>query len=425
MLLSLLAACSRPAYVGLAPDLDQGVVVEDAVDGLCVSVQLDRWNADHRATMVTALQDMGVRELRHDLMWSYVESARGVYDWTSEDAWVDAADAGGFDVIAMTAYGNAWASADPAADAYYPPDDPADFANFAALAAARYPGITRYEIWNEPNAGYRFWKVGDPPAISGDPVGYAALFTPAADAIHAAQPEAEVQIGGTFFLPTGIIGGVEFVSEAAASDDRFLESADALAYHPYTTYPPRNGPEADEGDEEPIWQMQADMRDASAGTLPLAITEAGWPSWGTVDEEEQAALLLRGFALAQADGVKDYCAYTLEDYEDTDNPEGAFGLYRYGATERKPAGDAWASIAANIDGMDCNGRAEGALGLPAGVYAVRWSSESATATLLWTTSGEQEVTIPGTTNMYGAGTVTVSEMPTWVVERVNVMPAGE
>lgn len=423
MLLFVLVACSGAssapgaAPAPLPPGLGQPVTVLDAAAGVCVSVQLDRWDADHRAAMVAALQGMGVREVRHDLIWSYVEPSRGASDWTSEDAWVDAVTDAGFEVIAMTAYGNAWASSDPAADAYYPPDDPADFAAFAGAAAARYGDrVQRYEIWNEPNAGYRFWKVGDPPEISGDPEGYADLFVPAAAAIHAAAPGASVEVGGTFFLPTGIVGGAEFVRDAASWNADFLASADAVAYHPYTTYPPRVGPEEDEGDEEAIDAMGADMREASGDTLPLSITEAGWPSWGTVDEEQQGALLLRGFALAQADGVRDYCAYTLEDYGDPDNPESDFGLYRSGAVERKPAGDAWASIAANLDGMDCYGRAESALGLPAGVYAVRWASAEAAATLVWTTSGQQEVTVPRSAGLCGAGTVTASEVPTWVRE---------
>lgn len=421
MVVGLLLGCSATGSppgavsVPLPPDLGQPVTVLDAAAGVCVSVQLDRWDADHRAAMVSALQSMGVREVRHDLIWSYVEPSRGAFDWTTEDAWVDAVTDAGFEVIAMTAYGNAWASSDPAADAYFPPDDPADFAAFAGLAAARYGDrIRRYEIWNEPNAGYRFWKVGDPPAISGDPEGYADLFVPASAAIHAAAPGAAVEVGGTFFLPTGIIGGAEFVRDAASWNPHFLTSADAVAYHPYTTYPPRVGPEEDDGDEEAIDAMGADMREASGNALPLSITEAGWPSWGTVDEDLQGALLLRGFALAQADGVRDYCAYTLEDYGDPGNPEGDFGLYRSGAVERKPAGDAWASIAANLDGMDCYGRAESALGLPAGVYAVRWASPEAAATLVWTTSGEQEVTVAESAGLCGAGTVTASEVPTWV-----------
>ncbi len=426
--LGLVAGC-KPAETSVAPDLGQGVVVADAAGGVCVSVQLDRYDADHRAAMVAALQGMGVAEIRNDLLWSNVESARDVWDWTTEDAWVNAASNAGFGIIAMTAYGNAWASSDPQADSYYPPDDPADFATFAGMAADRYAGkVVRFEIWNEPNSGFRFWKVGDPPAVSGDPVGYANLFVPASAAIHAANPGAEVQVGGTFFLPTGIIGGADFVTQAAVANAGFLSSADAIAYHPYTSYPPRVGPEESGGDagEVAIWDMDSAMRTAAPGQ-GLVITEAGWPSWGTVDEQTQADFMLRGFALAQADGVRDYCTYTLEDFEDTSNPEGDFGLYHYGtaldASQRKPAGDALQELSTNIYGMDCNGRAEKALGLPDGVFAVRWSSPAGntTATMLWTTSGTQTVTVPEAAALCpaigSALTMSVSETPQWLVEQ--------
>ncbi len=405
------------------PDLHQPVTVVDAAGGVCVSVQLDRWDAGHRAVMVDALGSMGVRTLRHDLLWSYVESSRGVWDWTSEDAWMESAEDAGFDVIAMMAYGNAWASSDPNADEYYPPDDPADFATFAAETAARYGDrLHRYEIWNEPNAGYRFWKVGDPPALSGDPAGYAALFVPAADAIHAAAPDAEVQIGGTFYLDMGIIGGPEFVTEAASKccpnpEPRFLEVADGLAYHPYTTYPPRVGPEESDDFEVPIWDMHTEMRASAVNTLPLSATEAGWPSWGDVDEDTQAAFLVRGFALAQADGVRDYCVYTLEDWDDPENPEANFGLYRPNSSERKPAGEALATLASNIAGMDCHGRAEWPLGLPDGVFAVRWAGPEGSATAIWTTSGEQGVTMPASEGACeGDQTVIAGTTPVWVLE---------
>lgn len=420
MLILLLLACAAERLdvrVAPPPDLGLGVAVADAAGGLCLSVQLDRWDPVHRDAMVAAIHDLGVREVRHDLIWSYVQNARDAWDWTTEDAWIASAVAADLEIIAMTAYGARWASGE--ADSYYPPNDPADFATFAGEAAARYGDrIDRWEIWNEPNAGYRFWKVGSPPRVSGDPVGYAALFVPAADAIHAGDLDAEVQIGGTFFHETGIIGGPRFVAEAAASDPRFLEVADALAYHPYTTYPPRVGPEDADGGELPIWEMQAEMREVG-GALPLVITEAGWPAWGDVDAEAQAAYLVRGFALAQADGVRDYCAYTLEDGDDLANPESGFGLMTAGSAARKPAGDAFADLAAHIDGLACNGRAEGILGLPDGVYAVRWSSERATATAIWSTTGTVTVTVPASEGaLEAARAVEVGELPVWVTETI-------
>jgi hypothetical protein len=362
-----------------------------------VSVQLDRWDVEHRAAQVTALAETGVRVLRHDLRWAYVMRARDTFDWTLEDAWASGAE--GFDVIAMIAYGNTWASGE--ADEFYPPDDPADFAAFVAAARARYP-FTRWEIWNEPNAGYRFWKVGDPPGLAGDPVGYAALFAEAAAALPA---DDEVMIGGTFFHEQGIQGGPGFVADAVAADARVASLADAVGFHPYTLYPPRVPPEEDDDGEIPVWEMQA-MQEESAEGLPAVITEAGWPST-EVTEQEQADWLLREFALAQAGGIRDVCVYTLEDGEFADNPEDAFGLYRRGLEERKPAGEAIATLARTIDGMDCNGRADDALGLPDDVYAVRWSNAEASATLVWTTSGTETVTI-------GGETVDVGETPVWV-----------
>ena len=413
-MLSLLLACHdspSPAVEPPPPDLGLGVTVPDAAAGLCVSVQLDRWDADHRARMVQALHDLGVRELRHDLRWNYAQPARDTFDWTTEDNWTSAA--ADFEVIAMLGYGNTWASGE--ADSFYPPDDPADFAAFAGAAATRYPDIHRWEIWNELNAGYRFWKVGDPPAISGDPVGYAALFAAAAEALPA---DDEVEIGGTFFHEMAISSGPDFVAEAIASDPRVLSEADALAVHPYTLYPPRVGPEETEGNEMSLGEM-FDAMSASAPGLPLVITEAGWPSYGEVDAETQAAFLLREFALAQAGGVRDVCWYTLEDGEDPANSEDDFGLVGFDGVT-KPAGTAFASLAEAIDGLDANGDAAAALGLPAGVYAVRWSSSERTATMVWTTGAATDVELPASAGACDAEGVSVSatEMPVIVREEM-------
>lgn len=425
LLLALISACADPEVadspeptVPPAADLGQPVTVTDAAAGICVSVQLDRWDADHRAAMVSALQQMGVRTLRHDLRWDYVQFARDSWDWTTEDAWMDAAHAGGFDVIAMVAYGVPWATSQPGADNFYPPDDPADFAAFATASAERYGDrVSRWEIWNEPNSGFRFWKVGDPPALDGDAAGYAALFVAAADALHAAQPDGEVEIGGTFFHEQGIPGSVTFLTEAAAAEPRLLEVADAVAWHPYTLYPPRVPPEEGEDGEIALWDMDAAVAGASGG-LPRVITEAGWPSSGDVDPDEQAAWTIRELALAQALGTRDVCFYTLEDDTDPNNPEHNFGLWTHRVGAIKPAGEALAEAATMLDGAECHGRADDTLGLPEDVIAVRWVTEDAAITAVWSVDDEVDVTIPGSAEgCSGEGTtVTAGEAPVWVRE---------
>jgi len=419
LLVSLILACT-PQVATVTPSLGQpSTVSAPARDGLCASVQLDRWDAEHRAAQVEALRGLGIQQIRQDLRWNYVQPARDVWDWSLEDPVQDAILESGLGEIGMLGYGVPWATSQAGADSFYPPDDPADFAAFAAAAAERYArrGL-RWEIWNEPNAGYRFWKVGDPPALSGDPVAYAALFVAAADAIHAVDSEPEVLVGGTFWLPQVIPGTVEFLESAIAAEPRFLEVADGVAIHPYTLYPPHAPPEEEEGLEVAL-DLMIELTREVTGDLPLVITEMGWPSWGEVSEQDQADWLVREFALAQAEGVRDVCVYTLEDGDTPeDNPEEAFGLLRAGLAEWKPAGEAWRSMAQALEGS-CYGRAEDALGLPTGVYAVRWADWRGALTAVWTTEGEVEVTLPplDTEEEPTPVTLTASPTPVFVAQR--------
>ena len=71
-----------------------------------------------------------------------------------------------------------------------PPDDFADFADFAAAVAARYRGRVRYyQIWNEPN-GNNEWGFQDV-----NPEHYTELLCQAYDAIKAVDPQAVILAG--------------------------------------------------------------------------------------------------------------------------------------------------------------------------------------------------------------------------------------
>ena len=244
-------------------------------------------------TAYDVLVELGVTSIRGGVHWHRVESSPAVFDFSAFEPVIDELLTIGVEPLSLLAYGNPWASSDPEADAYYPPDDPADFAAYAGATAEYFAGrVGRYEIWNEQNAGYRFWK----PELSGDPVAYGALFTLAAEAIHAADPAAEVLIGGTFFHEQFIIGGLEFL--ASMGPDAWA-AADGLAFHPYTFYPPAVPPEYAGSSETslgqgeiPLVEMIAQLRALAADNgrpdLPLVVTEFGWPDWGSVDAAEQA-----------------------------------------------------------------------------------------------------------------------------------------
>ena len=393
-----------------AADLGRAPVLDDPADGLCIARTISRSDEDRRQRQIAALTSLGAAVVRQEIKWHLVQPEPDVWDWTSEDATVDAVTGAGLELIGLLAYGTPWASSATESDSFFPPDDPADYAAFAAAAAERYGDrVRRWEIWNEPNSGFRFWKK-DPIELAGNAAEYAELFVAAAKAIHAVDPSAEVMVGGTFFHEQVIPGAINFLSDAKAANPEFADVADAVAFHPYMLYAPRVGPEESEGDEVPVWQMMPELRELM--DLPLVATEFGWPSYGSVDEGAQADYLVRQMALLHADGVRDACWFTLGDGRLADeNPEHAFGLYRNDETERKPAGNSFAALAEALAGTACYGRAEDALGLPDGALAVRYVAIDGkrAVTVVWAPKMEVEITIPNSAGCEGWSTTLGAE----------------
>ena len=132
----------------------------------------------------------GIRFLRNEFMWHSIEPADGAFDFVKHDQLVADADSWGLEFIGLLCYGAPWAAAGSGGNKMYPPDDPADFADFAFTIVDRYKGsIHNWEIWNEQNT-QRFWK----PDV--DPEAYGYLLKAATTAIRAADPEARVAFGG-------------------------------------------------------------------------------------------------------------------------------------------------------------------------------------------------------------------------------------
>jgi hypothetical protein len=346
--------------------------------GMCVARNLTGWaaDADRLESAITDLQRVGATSVRTDVLWHKIQPAEDTWNFEVYDAMLDALEAADIELIAMVAYGTTWASSQTTSESTYPPDDPADFANFAAAVADRYEGrITKYEIWNEPNAG-RFWR----PELSGDPEAWGELALQAARAIHSEDPGAEVILGGTFFPAQVIMGGEEFIRRAIAAHPDLLMEADTIAVHPYPTYPPQVAPESEENGNTPLVDVVSTMRDLTDG-MPVMISEYGWPVWGDIDVEVQAQLLERAALLAASSGVTDICWYTLWDYENPDNPEDNFGLLDVDGAF-KPTADAFVRLG------DAFQRSNGAApigDLPEGGYGVHLDG---VGDVLW---GEGEV----------------------------------
>lgn len=339
--LALVAGCGANAPAPLPPPDLSGVqpafTPAQATLGEALGIANQLAFDARRAGQLDRLDALGVHLVRRDFLWQDLEPAAGRFDFAAEDAAVDDSVARGLHTIGILAYDAPWAA--PDGDPATPPD-PARFAAFAEATARHFAGrVDAWEIWNEPNVGYRFWKPRE------DGAAYARLLAAASAAVKRGNPRATVLLGGLFYHYEGIVtDAATFLEDAFTADPRLGRWFDVLALHPYPHYPPQAPPEADDGREQPVALMLARMRallDYYGAPRPIWVTEYGWPVYGAVDEAAQARYLVRGAVEALAAGAERACVYTLDDGPNPTMfpPEDAFGLYRYDGTP-KPAAHA-------------------------------------------------------------------------------------
>jgi hypothetical protein len=361
---------------------------------------------DFRATAAAAAK---VKYLRWEFPWERIEPDPGQFDFSGYDRAVDRALEEDIEYIGLLSYGNPWASSQTETDDKFPPDDPADFANYVRATVAHFAGrVGKWEIWNEQNAGYRFWKP------SADPAAYADLLKAAYVAVKQADPAAEVAFGGTFFAPQGITGAVDFIREAFDAHPDLGDFFDAMAFHPYMLYPPSVAPESKEArppfeylEQRTVPEMIADIRevmeDHGVGDKPIWITEMGWPVFETVPADLQAAYLERSYLLSLKADVPMICWYTLQDSTGhTAVWEDSFGLFTYDddpladpPPQAKPAYAVLVDLATILSGTRFDADLTAASDLPPDAILLRFANEdrSRQVLTLWSTGEPGEVTL--------------------------------
>lgn len=370
-------------------------------------------SALRRARDLDAIAAAGFRIVRIDFTWSRIEPNRGGFDFSAYDRVVDEVAARGIEVLAVLCYGNPWASR--SGDRLAPPDDPADFANFARATAGHFRGRVRlYEVWNEQNVGFRFWR----PLLGGDPRAYADLLAHTHAAIKAADSAAVVSFGGTFYpeLPVLVGGTLAFTEEAYRHRADLARFSDAFAYHPYRypfSAPESHGLLGGLGGQVPLVETVDRVRGllsrhGDAGK-PVWITESGWHTarrslpFAGVSESDQARYLVRSSVSALSAGVELNVWYTLRDGpRHAEWQEDAFGLLAYdpdlldaALPRRKPAYEAHRTLVGALVGTRFQRDVRSDLGLPAHARAFRFvGAGSREVTVLWTTSSSLRVRLP-------------------------------
>jgi polysaccharide biosynthesis protein PslG len=217
----------------------------------------------------------GGRFVRTDFTMSGVQpTSSQSFNWDQLDTKVTAASAQGIQVLGILDYSPPWnahAGCIVGSRNECAPADPIAFAKFAAAAAAHFPQVTYWEIWNEPNL-IRFWS---PSPSSTD---YVIMLNAAYAAIKAVAPN-DVVVAGALSrardVPGVQIAPTTFVTSMYANGAQF----DILSLHPYTY--PFSPDTANSGNGWPdVARIRATMVTNGDSAKKIWITELGAPTCG-------------------------------------------------------------------------------------------------------------------------------------------------
>jgi polysaccharide biosynthesis protein PslG len=308
-----------------------------------------------------AMRDAGITSMRVWFPWAQIERRQGDRNWEPLDRAVATNAEAGITTLPFLFGTPEWAAradgefcSGTACMPFAPRTEESRraFAEFAAAAVRRYGPdgtfwdqhraldplpIDVWQVWNEPNL-VSFHA----PAV--DPLAYAAMVMPVAEAIHEVDPKAQVLLAGL----TGTESNDRRMSTGAFltalySVPDVATTFDGIAVHPYNRKA-----------RGTLQQVKAARRiaDAHGDDAGIWVTELGWASggkrrWGLVKSPEGQARLLTKVIGRLADHADDWGVHAVYWYSwrDTDRGEAVCGWCPWsGLLDRlgheKPAYDA-------------------------------------------------------------------------------------
>jgi hypothetical protein len=219
-----------------------------------------------RAMVLDTLKRNGVTTVRLDVSWAMLQPSGPTFDsWGTGfvDKVLKMITDRGMQPMVMIWMTPQWVTG--STDTLVPPTTATQLSQwqtFLQQAAVRFPQVTNWEVWNEPNHN-DFMRGGDPGV-------YGRLLSAAYGALKAGNPNAKVIFGGTQYIDTPWIKN----ALAAGAKGRY----DIMGVHPYMAVGNLN---PDAPDTDGIWRMRhlPTLRNAMLAVgddKPIWFTEFGW-----------------------------------------------------------------------------------------------------------------------------------------------------
>ncbi len=228
--------------------------------------------------------------------WARVEPARGQYDFSRFDKYVELAQQHHVQIVYVMGNTPAWAAVNPtsASNEGIPGASSGltniqDWQDFVTTVVTRYKGkIQAYEIWNEANlTGY--WTGGTDQMLQMVQIAFNTIKQIDPDAM-VLSPSITAESGEKWLANFLSVGGANY--------------GDAIAYHLYSRV---------SAPENLVSYYQDVMLLGRQWGKDVWDTEVGWGPWGTFDDTQSASFLARTFILQSAVGYTHIGWYAWDD----------------------------------------------------------------------------------------------------------------
>lgn len=366
-------------------------------------------SASFRVDTLTLERNTGASRLRLSADWVIVEPVRDQYTFAGLDAVVYAALSAGFSPLVYITNNPGWAANTPCGPIDTSnPSIVGEFSDLVYALASRYPGVTLWSLYNEPDnsvyakTGYTSGGCfGDDTTNDinhngvNDRVDYARMLATAWSAIHRANPRAQLAMGALayeWFDPISVPPwyprtndgrfNFNFLGEVLTyiqlhplpAGQRYV---DAMMFNYYDLYLPFwERVAAGKGIQAKTAKLQEQVS-AYGFQFPMFVTETGMDS-RQYGDQAQAICTVTQMVRGNVVGLQSVFWWTARDKPTAGN---YYGLLT-DTLGPKPAFYAFQTLTRQLDGLSFTAALKGTTGFT-GIEAYQYQGGTTTRTVLW------------------------------------------